>query len=234
MPPKLKTFTGFAFWVLALTLTAAGPAAGQGPAPAEKGFFFSFSGQSLNMRGDLDGQLVLWHFEKAFSTPRLESGFGLGLGFGYRSEQGLWEFAYVHASPKMDLNGTPGMASYSSLEINGWAIPWKNIPIQPYFLLGLCFPWLTVPDGARMGGSVYDATYTGAGVNIGGGLLLNLGKRLFLSGGIKYRYLGFFYVNGGGKGRDITYLSVGYQGPRWAKWLMAPSLGLSFHLGLRL
>lgn len=234
MPRKIRTFAVFAFWILALTLASVGTAAGEDGVPAEKGFFFSLSGQSLNLRGDLDGQLVLWHFEKAFSVPRLESSLGLGFGFGYRSESGLWEFAYTHSSPKMVLGGTPGLAGYTSLEINGWAIPWKNIPVQPYFLLGLCIPWLTVPDGARMGGSIYDATYTGAGVNVGGGLLLNLGKRLFLSGGIKYRYLGFFYVNGGGKGRDITYLSVGHQGSRWAKWLMAPSLGLSFHLGLRI
>lgn len=219
---------------LAFVLALAAPALGQGPAASRNGFFLSLSGQSLRLKGDLTGSLTLWHFDKAFSIPKMENVFGLSLGFGYRREGGLWEFAVVRASPGILLNGRSGRASYYNLEVNGWGFPWKNAAVQPYYLLGLCFPWLVVQDGSRMGRTVNDATYTGLGINLGAGLLINLGPSLFLSGGVKYRYLGFFYVSGGGKGRDITDLTVGQGGPRWGKWLMAPSLGVTFHIGFRI
>jgi hypothetical protein len=219
--------------VQALVLAAALPALSQSQAASRKGFFLCLSGQSLRLKGDLTGDRTLWHIDKAFSVPSMENTFGLSLGFGYRREGGLWEFAVAHASPAILLNGRSGRASYYDLELNGWGFPWKNAAVQPYYLLGLCFPWLVVTDGARMGRTVNDATYTGLGINLGAGLLINLGPSLFLSGGVKYRYVGFFYVSGGGKGRDVTTLTVGQGGPRWGKWLMAPSLGVTFHFGFR-
>ena len=219
---------------LAFVLMLAAPALGQGPAASNTGFFLSLSVQNIQLKGDLAGDLTLWHFDKAFFIPKMENTFGLSLGFGYRREGGLWEFAVVHASPAILLNGRSGRASYYNLEVNGWGFPWKNAAVQPYYLIGLCFPWLVVQDGARMEHTVNDATYTGLGLNLGAGLLVNLGPGLFISGGVKYRYLGFFYVNGGGKGRDITDLTVGHDGPQWGKWLRAPSLSAVFHIGFRI
>jgi len=219
---------------LCFVLAMAAPALSQGPAASRKGFFLSLSGQDIQLKGDLSGDLTLWHFDKAFFIPKMENTFGLSLGFGYRREGGLWEFAVVRASPSILLDGRSGRASYYDLEINGWGFPWKDAAVQPYYLLGLCFPWLVVQDGSRLEHAVNDATYTGLGLNLGAGLLINLGQSLFLSGGIKYRYVGFFYVNGGGKGRDITDLTVGHGGPQWGKWLRAPSLGVTFHFGFRI
>jgi hypothetical protein len=200
--------------------------------PDGRGFFLSLSGQQLDLQGDLGGELTLWHFEKAFFVPRLNKDFGLGLGVGFRSESGLWEFNVLYSNQRALWSGTESRASIYVLEINGWGFPWKHSVLQGYYLLGLCFPFLIVRDGSRMASSIFDAAYTGLGVNVGAGLILNLGHRLFISGGVKYRFIGFFYVNGGGKGRDIQDLTVGYQGSAWGQWLRAPSLGLTFGVGL--
>lgn len=203
--------------------------------PADrKGFFISIAGQTLEPRGDFGSGLTLWHFDKAFFVPALERGAAFGLAAGFRRESSLWEFNIERSSFRGVLDGAAHETGLTGIELNGWGIPWKHIALQPYYLLGLSFSLMSVADGARLNGLTSDATYSGFGLNVGGGVLANLGKRLFLSGGVKYRFLWFFYVNGGGRGRDITHLTVGRNGPTWGKWLSATSLGLSFSLGVLL
>lgn len=203
--------------------------------PADRrGFFLSLTGQSLEPKGDFTGGLTLWHFDKAFAVPDLGRSFGVGAALGFRREGGLWELNIEHASPTGVINGAAHATGLTTFELNGWGLPWKHIAFQPYYLLGLSVPLLTVTDGARLGGTITDASYTGFGVNVGAGVLANLGRRLFVSVGAKYRFMWFFYVNGEGRGRDITHLTVGLDGPRWGKWLYAPSLGLNLSLGVLL
>jgi len=228
----LPRMTGLAIAAALICFPASASQDREVPTSEPRGFFISLSGQQFGFQGDLDGRLTLWHFEKAFFIPRLTKDFGLGLGLGLRQKWGLWELNVVQAGHRAAWSGSESQAGLTALEINGWGFPWRNSVVQPYYLLGLCFTWLAVRDGAWMAGSVYDATYNGLGINVGAGLVLNLGRRLFVSGGVKYRFLGFYYVNGGGRGRDIQQLTVGYQGPAWDKWLRAPSLGLNFGLSL--
>jgi len=47
----------------------------------------------------------------------------------------------------------------------------------------------------------------------------------FSPAGPVYRALGYFYVSGEGKGRDINTLSAGQGGPSFERWLKASSLG---------
>lgn len=203
--------------------------------PADrKGFFLSLTGQTLELRGDLGAGLTLWHFDKAFFVPALDRGTAFGVAAGFRRESGLWELSLERSSFSGVLDGLAHETGLTGLELNGWGIPWKHIALQPYYLLGLSFSLMSVKDGARLGGLTSDASYTGFGLNVGAGVLANLGKRLFLSLGIKYRFLWFFYVNGGGRGRDITHLTAGRNGPTWGRWLSAPSLGLSFGFGILL
>jgi len=228
----IRYSTKLAVWAALICLLASAAPGQEAATPDGRGFFLSLSGQQLDLRGDFSGEMTLWHFEKAFFIPRLNKDFGLGLGIGFRSESGLWEFNVLRSNQRALWSGTESQASIYVLEINGWGFPWKHSVVQGYYLLGLCFPFLIVRDGSRMAGSIFDASYTGLGVNLGAGLLLNLGHRLFISGGFKYRFMGFFYVSGGGKGRDIQDLTVGYQGSAWGQWLRAPSLGLTFGIGL--
>jgi hypothetical protein len=200
-----------------------------------KGFFIAFAGQTLAPRGDQSDGLTLWHFDKAFSVPRLESTLDTGLALGFRREGGLWELSVERANPRGTVGAVGHDVRLTRVELNGWGIPWKHVMIQPYYLLGLSLALMSVTDGARLAGSVSDAAYTGFGVNLGAGLLANFGRHLFLAGGVKYRWTWFFYVNGGGRGRDITKLTLSRNGAdAFGRWLSAPSLGLSFSLGVLL
>jgi hypothetical protein len=212
--------------VLALILTS--PVSGQCNRSAPAEFFLSLSGHSLSFNGDLSSNLVLWHFEKAFFVPRMENGFGFGLGFGYRRESSLWDFIILRSPHKAYLEGRESNAIFHSAEINGRALLFKNARFQPYFLLGISIPWINVKKGAQMNYSVYNATYTGFGINLGTGLIVHLAPKLFISGGIVCRILRFLYVSGEGKGRDLNDLRLGQDGPKLGRLLEASGFGLSF------
>ncbi len=210
------------------------PALGQPEDPNDrKGFFFALSGQTLAPKGDQSDGLTLWHFDKAFFVPRLASVIDYGLALGFRREGGLWELNVSAAKPPGTVGTTAHEVRLTRIELNGWGIPWKHVFIQPYYLLGLSLAFMSVTDGSRLGGTISDAAYTGFGLNLGGGLLGNIGRHLFVSGGVKYRWTWFYYVNGGGRGRDITKLTLGRNGAdEFGRWLSAPSLGLSFSVGI--
>jgi len=220
------------FLVAALiTLVATSSAFGQGNRYSKEGFFIGVSGSSLSFEGDLSKDLVLWHFEKAFFVPRLEGATGLSLGFGFKKASALWELALLRSSHKADLQGRQGQATVYSIDVSGRSFFLKNAPFQPYLLFGISIPWIHVKNGAQMVDTVSSATYYGMGLSLGGGIMIHLLPRLFLNGGLVYRYLGFLYVSGEGKGRDINDLRVGHGGPEWGRLLQAQSLGLTFGMG---
>jgi hypothetical protein len=214
-----------------VSLIATSSAFGQGNRYSKEGFFIGVSGSRLSFDGDLSKDLVLWHFEKAFFVPRLEGANGLGLGFGFKKASALWELAFLRSSHKADLEGRQSQATVYSIEVSGRSFFLKRAPFQPYLLFGISIPWIRVKNGAQMADTVSNATYYGMGLSLGGGIVIHLLPRLFISGGIVYRYLGFLYVSGEGKGRDINDLRVGYGGPEWGKLLRTQSLGLTFGMG---
>jgi hypothetical protein len=206
------------------------------PAPAEsrpaEGFFLSLSARSLAFRGDFDGKLVLWHFEKAFFAPRLDPATGLGVGFGVKHDGWLWEMGYVQSGHGAALPGRTTRATYRSLEMNGKSFLFRDLFFHPYIALGISVPWLTVRDGSEFRGARTDAAYIGIGLNLGAGVLADISPRVFISGGVGWRVLGYYYASGEGKGRDITELHVGYEGPVWGNWLRTSTFEVSFGLGL--
>ena len=218
--------------VLSFAILASATAAAKDPKRAGEGFFITVSGQSLAFKGDFDGRLVLWAFDKAFFVPSLDRSTAFGFGLGIKRSTWLWELLYVssrHPSSSPDREGT---SSYRSFEINGRSFLVKDFPLKPYILGGISVPWLTVDRGAEMYGVKYRAAYIGLGLNFGAGIILDIAPFLFASGGFVYRALGYYYVSGEGRGRDIMNLHVGQGGPEWKSWLKTSSLGPSFALGL--
>jgi hypothetical protein len=206
------------------------PPSSQCDQSARAKFFLSLSGHSLSYTGDLNRGLVLWHFEKAFFVPKMENGFGFGLGFGYKRESSLWDFVILRSSHKAYLEGLESTAIFHSAEVNGRALLFKNRYFQPYFLLGIGLPWINAKKGAQMHHSIYNTTYTGFEINLGAGLIVHLAPKWFISGGIVYRILRFLYVSGDGKGRDLNDLRLGQDGPKLGRLLEASGVGLSFSL----
>lgn len=197
-------------------------------------FFFGFNGAAGGFRGDFDGSLTLWHFDKSFAVPTLSGDFSLGLSFGRKSRTGLWEVVYLQATKNgMWLERDLGV-TLSLLEVRGrtWVLP--RSPVRPFMALGFGFPRLRILDGARMGISTENASFYGGHLVLGGGILAELGPRLFFSAGAGYRMLWFLYAFGGGKGRDISKLTPGFAGAAFGRPLNASRLGLELSFGVTL
>lgn len=203
-----------------------------GQAAFRKGFFLGLSGHPLDFQGDLNGTLTLWHIDKAYYLPQLDKTTALGIGFGRRQATWLWEIAFVKSSQKAHFQDMESSSDFQSLEINGKNFLFIDSPVRPYYLVGISVPWLKVGNGSELDGVRADATYIGIAANFGAGLTVGLGSSIFISGGAMYRLAGFFYVSGGGPGRDIAKLQTYQGGPEAGKWLQTSSLGLVFSLDI--
>ena len=219
-------------WILlSLATLASASAAAQDPKRTGEGFFIAVSGQSLAFKGDFDGRLVLWCFDKAFFVPKMNSATAFGFGLGFKRKAWLWELLYLSSRHPYAFMDRDGSSVFRSVEIDGRTFFFKDSAIRPYILVGIIVPWLTVDQGAEMYGLKYRATYFGLGLNFGGGITWDIAPFLFMSGGLVYRVLGYGYASGEGKGRDIFTFCVGQGGPEWKSWLKTSSLGLSLGLG---
>jgi len=117
------------------------------------------------------------------------------------------------------------------LEVNGRSFLLRRSAVHPYFLGGICLPVLHVSRGSQYQGRSQDATYLGGGLNVGAGLSIDIGPSIVLNAGAAGRFLWFLYAFGGGKGRDINYLTDGPAGPRLGRPIRTTSLVLSVGLG---
>lgn len=199
--------------------------------PGRTGSFVLFSGQSLEFRRDLASSLTLWHFEKSFFIPRMRKGPALAVGFGGKSRGGTWDVSYLRSSQTVSFEDGTRTATFQAIEINGRSFFLKKLFVHPYFLGGITFPFLRVDGGAFYQGKTLNAAYFGAGLNIGGGFLFEIGPTVLVNAGVIYRWIGFLYAYGEGKGRDINNLRVGYLGPEFGRLLRTDMLTFTIGLG---
>jgi len=211
-------------------------------APAEekdkdepRSFFVGLNAAGMSFKGDLDGRLILWHFDKAFFMPALSKESLVGLSFGQQWASGAWEVGFSQASRVAPLSGDQtGAVRLGLLEIRGKTLLIKPSPVHPCFFLGFNIPWMQVEDGARMGGTTQAASYIGLGLVLGGGIQANLGSRLFLNAGVSQRYVWLLYAWGGGKGRDISRLVSDQTGTEMRRPLRASGLSWEASIGVKL
>jgi len=216
----------------AFLLAVAAAAAPLSAGPARQGTCLTFLVQSADYRGDLAVPRVLWHFEKAFSIPKTEPAYVLGVSLGFKAAKGSWEVAYLRSSPGGTFaDALPASPVFHVLELNGRSFVLRRSAFHPYFLGGIGLPILRIPHGAAYQGRTYDAIYVGGGVNLGAGLAVDLGPRIVVSAGVMGRLAWFLYAYGGGKGRDINHLTEGYNGPRFGRLLRSTGLSLTVGLG---
>ncbi|HEX9901441.1 MAG TPA: hypothetical protein VGB72_01120 [Acidobacteriota bacterium] len=197
--------------------------------------FISLNAAGPSFKGDLDGRLILWHFDKAFFIPALAQESLLGLSFGQQWTAGAWEVAFAQASRVAPLSGGRTSAvRLGLLEVRGKTLLIKGSPVHPCFFLGFGIPWLQVEDGARLGGNVQAASYYGIAIVLGGGVQVNLGSRLFLNAGLSQRYLWLLYAFGGGKGRDVSRLINDQSGAEMRRPLKASGPSWEVGIGVKL
>jgi hypothetical protein len=207
------------------------------PSVAESGsLFFEVTTQYLSFgHSDLDGNMILGNAEQVFYIPRVKPSLGFGIGFGRRFRSGLWSISYLVSGHDVTFRGRDGTAVSRLLQINSRTFLLKSSLARIFVHFGLNFPWLQVRDNASdRDGNIFDATYLGVGVNAGGGLLLPVSSRMFFSCSLIYRFNGYLYAKGPGRGIDVTDLFDDRTGPRHRLYLRAPILALELSLGYAL
>jgi len=199
--------------------------------PGRTGTFLLFSGQAIDFQRDLTANRTLWHFEKAFFIPRMARDLALGIGIGGKSPGGTWDLSYFYSTQTAVFDDGSRTATFQALELNGRSFFLKKLFVHPYFLGGIILPFIQVNNGAFYEGKTANAAYFGAGLNVGAGLLVEIGPSILLNAGAVYRWIGFLYAFGGGKGRDINNLQVGYLGPEFGRLLRTNTVTLTLGLG---
>lgn len=208
-----------------------------GPPATESGsFFLEVTTQYLSFNPrDLDGNMVLGNAEQVFYIPRIKPSLGFGMGFGRRIKSGLWSLTYLVSGHDVTFQGRDGTAISRLVELNSRTFLLKTSPVRIFAHFGLIFPWLKVRDNAAdKDGRIVDATYLGVGVNAGAGLHVPVSSRMFFSGSLIYRFIGYLYADGPGRGIDVTDLFDDRTGPRHRSYLRAPALALELSLGYEL
>jgi len=207
------------------------------PPRADSGsLFFEVTTQYLSFgQRDLNGTMVLGNADQVFFIPRVKPSIGFGVGFGRRFRSGLWSVSYLVSGHDVTSQGRDGTAVSRMLQINSRTFLLKSPSAVIFAHFGLNFPWLKVYNNAAdKNGNIFDATYLGLGVNAGAGLLVPISSRMFFSGSLIYRFSGYLYAKGPGRGIDVTDLFDDRSGPRHRLYLRAPVLALELSLGYSL
>ena len=207
------------------------------PEPQEKGaFFFEATTQYLSFNSrDLDGTMVLGNADQVFYIPKVKPSLGFGFGFGRRFRSGLWSVSYLVSGHDAVFQGRDSTAVSRLVQLNSRTFLFRTSPLRFFIHFGLNFPWLKVRENVSdRSGRFYDATYLGIGANAGAGLLLPVSSRMFFSGSLIYRFIGYLYASGPVKGIDVTDLFDDVSGTRHRRYLRAPVIALELSLGYEL
>ena len=147
----------------------------------------TFDGATMYQRDDADEFLIL---------PRLKAKTQVRALFGIRATRGAFEIGYEqtkHVGTFMDLAGE---ATFHSLNFDERIYFLTRGHIQPYGLIGLSAPWLTVKDGSFFDLDVADATFRGFGVNTELGVSVFVHPRVGINAGYRYRAIWFDKASG--------------------------------------
>ncbi len=222
--------------VILLLLVTAGRAAAQLPPRIwdpnrDDRYFLSFSVLRDDLMGDLNGKLVLGTSEKAFFIPKLDPLWGVAISVGRMRKNGLWSISYSQTRSQATFQETSSRAVSHTLGMIGKGYLLTRGAIKPYIRFGFDLVWLHVNRGAERRDVRYGANYLGLGVGGGLGVMIQIGRKLFVTAGGTYRYLAYMYAKGPGRGRDVTNLYIDCDGPRRHIFLKAPGPRLEIGLG---
>lgn len=147
----------------------------------------TFDGSTIYQRVGSEEFLIL---------PRLKSRTSVRAAVGLRAKRGSFEIGYEqtkHAGTFMDLAGE---ATFHSLNFDERIYFLTGGRIQPYGLIGLSAPWLTVKDGSFLDVEVADGTWRGFGVNSELGVTVFAHPRVGINVGYRYRAIWFDKASG--------------------------------------
>ncbi len=168
------------------------PTAVSEPFRSKQGFFLSACVPFVNVGSDMDGATAYGAPGEAIVVPALDDGFGFGLSMGLRAPSVSFEIGYqrtFHDWTSSFVDVPSGEAVLNSVNLDTrFYLTGDKARLQPFLLLGVCFPWLDVERGSASAGHGYgDVTYIGVGANVGGGLTYYVTSQLgiILTGGYR-------------------------------------------------
>ena len=116
----------------------------------------TFDGSSFYR--EIDGEEIL-------ILPRLAARTAFRGGVGFRSTRGSFEVGYEQTTHTGTFMDGAGEATFHSINFDERIFFLTRHRIQPYGLIGLSVPWLTVKDGSFLDPDVADGSFRGWGVN---------------------------------------------------------------------
>jgi Outer membrane protein beta-barrel domain len=134
--------------------------------------------------------------EEILILPRLEPKSTVRGLLGFRSRRGAFEASYeqtTHVGTFLDFTGE---ATFHSLNFDERIFVLTHTRIQPYGLVGLSLPWLTVKDGSFLEPDVADGSFRGFGLNTEAGVTVFAHPRVGVSAGYRYRTMWFDSASG--------------------------------------
>jgi hypothetical protein len=191
---------------------------------AARGIYLSVRSHWSSLGGDFDGETTLVDPSppaETISIPDADDGFGYELALGWMSAGWAAELTYARIDYDGSIGGASADTEYQAIALNAIRYTRANEALQPYFLIGLCFPWMDIDDASTVDGVVFSNGELSSGFGISGGLglALWLGPRLALDVRSLYTYQVFEEAEGiRGNSQSID---DGVEGP---------SFGLGFGL----
>ncbi|HET7696352.1 MAG TPA: outer membrane beta-barrel protein [Vicinamibacterales bacterium] len=134
--------------------------------------------------------------EEFMILPRLKAKTSVRALVGFRTTRGAFEIGYEqtrHVGTFLDISGE---ATFHSLNFDERIFFLTRGHIQPYGLVGLSAPWLTVKDGSFLDPDVADGTFRGFGVNSELGVAVFVHPRVGITAGYRYRAMWFDKASG--------------------------------------
>jgi len=203
MPDRMATSTrvsiGGAVAVWLLTFAPA-VSAQEIPGYAKNGFYagvaavpaFTFDGETFDGSSyyrEIGGDEVL-------ILPKLDSQSTMRAIGGFRLTRGSFEVGYERTRHTGTFMGLSGNAKFEALNLDERIYVLTRGRVQPYGLLGLSLPRLTVEDGSAVNDSVGDGSFHGFGLNIEPGVAVFVLPRVGFTAGYRYRVMWFDTAKG--------------------------------------
>jgi opacity protein-like surface antigen len=172
----------------------------------------TFDGLSYYQEIDGDEILIL---------PRLNAKTAIRGAVGFRSRIGSFEIGYEQTKHDGTFMDGTGEATFHSINFDERIFFLTKGRVQPYGLIGLSIPWLTVKDGSFLDPDIADGSFRGWGVNTEAGVTVFVHPRVGVNVGYRYRSMWFDSASGVS---DTTYKLR----PRFRETSGSIAIGASF------
>jgi hypothetical protein len=153
--------------------------------------------------------------------PRLDAKTAVRGIVGVRNKRGAFEVGYEQTKHVGTFLGMAGTATFHSINFDERIFFVTRGRLQPYGLVGLSVPWLTVKDGSFLAPDVADGSFRGFGVNTEVGATVFVHPRVGVNAGYRYRLMWFDTASGVS---DTTYKLR----PRFRETSGSITIGASF------